>query len=170
MAKAPWLCWVGCGSKMGASSIAYGRWGDSVRQIFARHFGRVFCQTERKQWDGGPIGVYTEHWNLGVWDEIGADRRDLTYFWWDPLDSPVLEFCHYQGVCVCMFNFKIIWRNYWLVKSWQTQPTFGKKGYQRRAWPCPNYQGGPWTRMHPLSESRNEIVVDSWRRGLYYFP
>lgn len=75
----------------------------------------------------GPICVYTEHWNSGVWDEIGADRRDLTYFWWDPFDSPVLEFCDYQGVCICMFDFKIIWRNLRLVKSWQTQPTFGKK-------------------------------------------
>lgn len=97
-AKAPWLCWVGCGSKMGASSIAYGRWGDSVRLLNGTPFGR-FCQTERKPERLGPICVYTEHWNLGVWDEIGADRRDLTYFWWDPLDSPVLEFCHYQGVC-----------------------------------------------------------------------
>lgn len=127
MAKAPWLCWVGCGSKMGASSIAYGRWGDSVRQISARHFGRFFVKLKENRTTGGPIGVYTEHWNLGVWDEIGADRRDLTYFWWDPFDSPVLDFCHYQGVCVCMFNFKIIWRIFWLVKSWQTHPTLGEK-------------------------------------------
>lgn len=42
---------------MGASSIAYGRWGDSVRLPYCTPFGR-FYQTERKQNDLAPF-VFT---------------------------------------------------------------------------------------------------------------
>lgn len=89
-----WNAW--CNHDVGLKQGKFMR-EDSIKLLLPPF--RRFCPTEKKTERLGPIYVYTEHWTSGVWDEIGADRRDLTYFWWDPFDSPVLEFCHYQGVC-----------------------------------------------------------------------